>query len=559
MSLCHSLLKHDQLQLLDGGLSAPKFKEFLISPCLRLLTEIVSFDGGALSGSVFSRRDIILRRLDTLLDTFSPQQETTDRRRPTVRRNAQRLLLALLRYLDPGSRAELVSQGKILYSCLRRLSSDGGDIVRDLLNSFRKHLIEADLPKQVKSRFLNSGNLSQLAALYDFEPEEIDTNDESKYIPSVREVAHQLLVQVCTTKSGILLQQSAWYPMGFDFEASARDDEDGIDLGLDSPYYFDEYTTAVPVKNTNLSAFFQSLRPHRDTLQADLMIKTFETAPELVADYFTKKPKLATTPKAESSWRGQFAFIYSVVNLPVPVNCGWHDGMLAAPPPLSIVVESILPRPMDRSAITQCLKSSDEITVMSAARLMTKVLTKLNRVRKMFSTAVSSPDIWNQASMKLCELVASRAPTYHDFVTALQNASKTQVLVRQAILECMAMYYKALPMSTVGSKFDVGPLLMEAIERLIAADIDASDQEDLSLQVINLTEIASLSSTVRWWYKPKPDQLSPLLTLIKAYVRTASLTEDRTVFRVIADVLHGSANCSTGRYCHQCSDKQPPQ
>ena len=141
----------------------------------------------------------------------------------------------------------------------------------------------------------------------------------------MREDIHKFLLQACTTQDGALLQQSGWYPSGFDFEASTRTDDDGIDLGLDSPYYFDEYESAVPVRNANLSAFLQSLRPDKDTLQAELIVAIFEAAPELVADYFTKRPKFTSRPNDEAAWRGQVAFIFSVINLPVPHNCGAQD------------------------------------------------------------------------------------------------------------------------------------------------------------------------------------------------------------------------------------------
>jgi len=39
------------------GLDAPKHKEFVISPCLRLATEVTSFDGGVLAREIYKRRE----------------------------------------------------------------------------------------------------------------------------------------------------------------------------------------------------------------------------------------------------------------------------------------------------------------------------------------------------------------------------------------------------------------------------------------------------------------------------------------------------------------------
>lgn len=55
--LCRTVLHHQHLRLIKRGLDAPKHKEFVISPCLRLLTELVSFDGGLLAREVYKRRE----------------------------------------------------------------------------------------------------------------------------------------------------------------------------------------------------------------------------------------------------------------------------------------------------------------------------------------------------------------------------------------------------------------------------------------------------------------------------------------------------------------------
>ena len=55
--LCRTLLQHQHLRLIKRCLDAPKHKDFLISPCLRLLTDAVAFDGGAMAKSVYKRRE----------------------------------------------------------------------------------------------------------------------------------------------------------------------------------------------------------------------------------------------------------------------------------------------------------------------------------------------------------------------------------------------------------------------------------------------------------------------------------------------------------------------
>ena len=515
LSLGQALLRSDQVQLIERGLSAPKSKEYLISPCLRLLTEITSFDGGALVGNVFSRRDRLLKRLDSLLDPPRDTGESLDRRRPTVRRNAQRFLLALLKYLDHHAKAELITQGRAVYACLRNLSLDGGDIVRDVLKAVRRDLVDADLPKHSKSRFLNSGNLILFAPLYDYEPELVDLQNQDERILTVRDTVHDFLSYVCSSFNGALVPQSGWYPMGFDAEPNQEAIEDTLDLGLDSPYYFDGYTSTIPVKNTNLSTFLQRLKPQNDSLQAELVINIFTHAPELVAEYFSKKQKFSLQATEDAMWRNMFAFLFSVVQMPTPTFCGWQNKLPASPPPASVVIESVLPRPLDRTTLTQCLKSKDHIVIMSVARLVTIALRKSQTVVSQFRNATGNSDLWQQASDRLIDQVAVRCPQFQDFVAALQQLPEDWPRVRSSILECIATYLKAIPKSAASAKFDVGPRLMKMLTEL---GHEVTNEDSASLlrdQLDYLVIIASISPVTKWWHKAKAEELSPLLVLLK--------------------------------------------
>ncbi|ETN42118.1 uncharacterized protein HMPREF1541_04058 [Cyphellophora europaea CBS 101466] len=511
LSLCHSLLKSDQLHLLDRGLSAPKHKDFVISPCLRLLTEMISFDAGALAADVFSRRDVLFKRLDTLLDASTRRQDEADRRRPTVRRNAQRLLLAMLRYLDAEAKTELITQGKALYSCIRSLIFDGGDIVRDILKTVRLSLLGSELQKATKTRFLNAGNLQLFAQLYDFEAEEVD---ETTDVVSVRQAAHDFLIHACTSDTGAVVAQNGWYPANYELHGSFDDDDSGIDLGLDSPYYADDYTTSVPVKNTNLSLFLQKLKPASDVLQAELVTKIFAAAPELVADYFCKRPKSLGAPSDDDSWLGEFGFLFSVVDLPAPPHLGFGVRSAISPPPLSIAAENILPRSLDRTTTTAFLKKTEDMTTMSACRLLTVALRKLGTVIKMFRSVSGPRHLWIQAITKLSSIITARAPLYNEIVAALQKTPKDNQAVRGAVLECMAAYKKVLPAATAASSFDITPALLGVLQQLHRIGNDSPAQDGLETQKVALVTIAGLSRGTKWWHKPSTEHLSPIMALL---------------------------------------------
>ena len=517
LSLCRTLLERDQLRLFDRGLTSVKTKEFLISPCLRLLTEIVSFDGGEVANSLYLRRDTVFKRLDVLLDygRTAKYEDEDQKSRPTVRRNAQRYVLANFKFPSSGVKGDLIAEGKILRRVLQGINRDGPDIIGDVLRSVKNDILEdAALSRKSKTRFLNTPNLGSLASLYsvDDRPEMRDGLDGSEDASAsvglledktIRTRVHNLLLTICTRQeNGVFLPDSGWYPLGNDPEETIdQGEEETIDLGLDSPLYFDSYDRKVPVKNGTLSTFIQGLRPATDTLQAALLLKIFEAAPELVADYFSTQRGFTSEPKAEPAWLGGAAFLFSVIELPIPVYCGWDSKLPAMPPPVSIAIESILPRPLDRSTVTRCLNLNHEVITLFAARALTVALKKLQKVLALFRTASHEPELWIQASDKLKKAFSQRCPQIKVVIQALQRAPKDDLNLRGALMELLAMYFRVLPTAALREKFDASTALMGVITRIDSEATDESEKGELLEQMSHLVIVAEISPLTNWWNK----------------------------------------------------------
>ncbi|KAL2438495.1 hypothetical protein ABEF95_011224 [Exophiala dermatitidis] len=518
LSLCHSLLKRDQLRIFDKCLSLPRSKERITIACLQLLTEIISFDGGALAGNVFGRRDYLYRRLDGFfVQTPAEGAESTA---STVHRAALEFLLANLKYLDTESKTELITHGKTLYSAVRTLPRERANVVIQTLKVLEKSVLDDEsLSKHIRGRCFNSGFLSALAKLYDYADTSSDNTAEVDGGSSnVRDALQHLLIQVCTTTKGPLLRQTGWYPPGSNPDILPQDGN-MVYLGFDSPYYSDDYTQKVPVKNGTLSIFIQGLKPESDSLQANVIISVFKAAPELVADYFTKKPKFVVQPGDDPLWRGHFAFLFSVVQLPVPPNCGWHGGLPVTPPPLSIAIESILPRPLDRSTLTKCLQTKDDIIIISAARVLTVAMDKLASVLDIFDNAPPSTTLWAQASTRLLNLFIDRVPPMQELVTALQSLDQDNEQVRTSVLECLATYHKVLPATTAASKFDIGPTLSKTLRRLESDTLNEDARSMLDEQLQHLVQIANVSLATKWFFKTASDPVSLIVQLLRYCVQ----------------------------------------
>jgi nucleolar pre-ribosomal-associated protein 1 len=503
LSLCKSLLLKDQLRLLDRGLTATKTKEHLISPCLRLLTEIVSFDGGEVAALIHSKKDTTFRRLEVFLGQRTQESDAPEdaRQRPTLRRIAQRYLLANLKFQTASAKGEIIARGKILRACLQYLKHDQADIIRDVLVVLENDIVRtSSLTKGIKSRLFTYSNLSSLANLYTFH-EPTATVYSSR---SVRDQVDTLLRLICTQQdSGILLRQNGWYHAGSNPDKTLAVAADPTKIHPDlCPPSGSKHREKCPVRNGTISTFILGLKPELDRLQASLLLDVFRAAPELVADYFSKRSNFIPEPKDTPAWLGQSAFLFSVIQLPVPTYCGWEDTYTSLPPPSSTVIESILPRPLDRPNITRCLNLNHEVITLFAVRAVTVAFQKLKKVLDVYRDATSNLESWKQGSSDLLSAFSQRCPLAKDVLSTLQRTPKSDEQLRGSVIELIANYHQVLPHLIMLERFDTPLLLVDAIKRV------GNDSEDQPLkssrfsELENLMKIAQMSSDTNWWRKP---------------------------------------------------------
>ncbi|PGH26828.1 hypothetical protein AJ80_01407 [Polytolypa hystricis UAMH7299] len=540
LALCKFLLDKEQLKLFNRGFTASKSKEHLISPCVRLLTEIVGFDGGSVARLVFAKRDITFKRLDIFLSSRSTpteEEEAEDRRKPTLRRIAQRYVLANLKFQSAGAKEELIGQGKLIRAFLEDIRKDSRDIIIDIIRALDRHIIsDSSLTRSAKSRFLNRWNLERLVTLYGFEK---DSDEAVTGEESVSNGIHNFLVSVCTsTEKGVLLPETGWYPTGSNPDVLPTENDGAIPLGLDSPIHFDKYKESVPVRNGNLSTLTQFLRPDSDTRQMELLLKIFKAAPELVYDFFSKRMMFTSDPKPTPSWLGESAFLFSTIQLPVPVNCGWRDGTPLVPPPVSVVIESILPKPLTQKVLTRCINQNTDVVTLFAIRIITLSLRKLQAVLKIFrADREPRSDVWNQASSNLIGEFCRRCPTMKDVIQLFRQTPKDNLQQQDAVLELLAAFYQVIPTIALEEKFDVSLTLVEVLNRLNEPELSEEDREPLLSQLANLLTVAQESPTMRWWQKPGSLEFSAFTSVLKVLAGASDRTPLEDIRTLLQEVL----------------------
>ena len=504
LALCKSLLQKEQLKLFNRGLTATKAKEHLISPCLRLLTEIVSFDGGAVARLIYSTRYITFKRLDVFLTPNRSQLEDgpDGSKTSTLRRNAQRYVLANLHFQHAAAKSDLIDQHKVIRAFLEYVRKDPRDIVHDIVGGIDRDVIQDnDLSRNAKAKFFSRWNLEKLVRLYGYDRESDEPNPEGI---SIANEVHVVLMKICqTTGTGALLGETGWYPTGSGPETLPTEDEECIRLGLDSAVHLDRYRNSVPVRNGTLSYLAQALRPDADSLQIELLLTMFKTAPELVADFFTKKSMFVEDPKATASWMAESAFLFSTVQLPVPENFGWKDKPPAMPPPVSIAIESILPRPLTQKVLARCLNQNAEIVTLFAVRVLTLAFRKLRQVLQAFRVPHdASQQYWDQAASKLVAEFCSRCPSVTDVIVLFRRTSKEDLQQQEAVAELLVCFYEVLPDFAFEESFDVSLVLVDILKKLEVPNLSMDDYEMLLGQLQSILTIARQSISMRWWQQP---------------------------------------------------------
>ncbi|KAL3475134.1 ribosome 60S biogenesis N-terminal-domain-containing protein [Aspergillus californicus] len=524
IALCKHLLQKEQLRLFNRGLTANKTKEHLISPCLRLLTEVVSFDGGAVSRQLYVARHITFKRIDVFLTPNKAQLEdaSDDPNASTLRRNAQRYVLANLKFQHASNKTDVIEQQKVIRAFLEHLRKDPREIVVDIIRAIERDILQDNsLSRNTKTKFFSRWNLERLVTLYGYDQESEQANSTGV---SLADETHKLLMTVCTKpEHGVLLPETGWYPNASDPQSLPTEEDSSIDLGLDSAAYMDKYHDSVPVRNGTLSYLIHSLRPDSDSLQIALLLAIFKAAPELIAGYFAKKAMFVSDPKPTPSWLAECTVLFSTVSLPVPAYCGWKERLPSVPPPVSIVIESILPRPLAQKTLTRCLNMNAEIITIFAVRILTASFNKLRAVLKIFQADHGeNQSLWAQAADKLIVEFCNRCPLIKDVLTLFRRTAKEDLQQQDAVSELLSCFYEVIPDAALEEVFDVSLILVDILKRLDEDNLDSDDSELLLSQLQNILKIAQQSASLRWWQQPASIKLSAFTSILRVLINTSS-------------------------------------
>ncbi|KAI0889010.1 ribosome 60S biogenesis N-terminal-domain-containing protein [Annulohypoxylon maeteangense] len=533
LGICRTLLQKRQQESIAKNLSADNGKDFIISPTLRLLREVVCLDGGTLAAPTFRARNYTFKSLARNMGLRYLGEGVEDPKRPSVRTNAIRFLLGSLRLLYVEAKRDLLSQKDIVAALMRHIRKDPPSLIYEILNTLRSSVIlDKKLPKEIKIRILNAYSLIRIAELYGHPEDVTEQEGESEgERPSVEDSAHAFLLAACTdSDAGIRRSEHGYYPDGVDPNAapSSANDDQPVDFGIDSIPWMSKFENDVPVRNMLLAEFIQTLRPWSSTKQNDLLVAIFEKSPELIAHYFCHRKSFSFDPKLTATWIGYAALLYNAVQLPIPSFFGHAKGYARVPPPTSVVLGNIIPLPMTLKAITRCFSIKSKLASFYAIRLLTLSIQKLGRALEMYREASPSSDsLWEEAARRLLDDFYQRIPDMKDIIKCYLAMDQNDLLQRQAASRLLLLYYEVIPQFSLRAKFDVSPILLSTIKKVETSEETGEDMVMSLLELENLCAIAKYSPNMRWFARTSDMSHSPFTTLLRLSVeKTTGLSNE---------------------------------
>ncbi|CAE6338620.1 unnamed protein product [Rhizoctonia solani] len=463
---------------------------------------------------------------------------------PSVRIALINLILALLPF---------TLSLELFTALFKGISQDEGVIVKLILEAcWEKIWGDVKVPKSLKVKVFGGLGI-YLQPLYD----RTDPDATDPLAPA--DVVHHFLLALCTKPgTGLCFRSKGWYPRPSEnpFEEQRPAGKEGGAEEEDG-----EMSTKGTVYNPLLLKLLRTLRPAVDARQHELAVRILNVCPDLVGVYFAKGAAqlgLSLEPRLSTRWITSIGFIAAVVKAEIPVDSFYVDtpshaptgsstskGVYRAdPPPLSIIIESIVPNVITRSWLTKGLLTKSvpagesnsaptnpgTLVQHTTIRLITQCLLKLSNVLEAF------PPGWSERTAEIVDAVRKRVPEFGVVAGIAQEASKAlqksedtimdsetrarQLLLAEGSLRLTWLYARVLPGTMAETRFDVGKLLQETE---IEAPEDSQTNGIGGLRVmcqIHMLRLLGENDQFVWSAKPPGSQHTHMYRLLSLHLRT---------------------------------------
>ncbi|KAF9207962.1 hypothetical protein BGZ49_010158 [Haplosporangium sp. Z 27] len=442
-------------------------------------------------------------------------------------------LLAFFVRGDVTVKKEIMEMPDLFQAALKDLHNDAFPLVKQTLTILTNNIVmDNGLPRATKISFFSTSFLVNQLKLYS-RVESVPNSDQT-----IAQLIHGFMMALCTTPGvGICFQDAAWYPPSTLRSTTSVEKQSG------------EGTKHI--FNKTISQLLTHLRPTEHILQQELVVSILTACPELVRPFW-QKASMQMEPRLSARWLANMTLLHKITEIPVPNLYLQHTGLFAShPPPVSTIIENILPSCVNRAILSKGLQHSSMLvryfTIVELAAAFQKTEQVLNVMQSavkalatdeeevqatnetmdidetVIGTRYADPPAqqWASAITLLLAELRRRVPDIQ-IVISIHNGiqSKTQAevdeeekirldLFNNGVLRLIKYYQQFLPQAVSESRFDIGKLI----------PLDFSTVQAGTL--IHLLELLLVLNDFRWSNKAQDGSSSHLSKLLSLFLTTA--------------------------------------
>ena len=290
---------------------------------------------------------------------------------------------------------------------------------------------------------------------------------------------------------------------------------------------------------------------------------------------------LTLEPRLSSRWIASISFFGTIVSLPVPIFSFQlldSTSYLPLPPPLSTILENVLPSMNLRNHFTKGLQSSSGLVQHCTALALARCLLKLQNVIRICNRIGNSLEeneeggLWYTRRREIEREARKRVPDLQVIIALSQlvgnqeggsaNVKPNQIktaLLAEAAQRLLWMYQRSLPELVAEARFDFGKLLVHFSEEGIERDMRSLPHTAISLhnlRTLHTLRLLQGSDQFAWSGKctfpfswpPVPTDIilasssrTYLYALLKVYLVSEAYTTRTAIASLVAQILSRSA------------------
>jgi len=188
---------------------------------------------------------------------------------------------------------------------------------------------------------------------------------------------------------------------------------------------------------------------------------------------------LTLEPRLSTKWITNIAYFANVISLPIPTATFYLSNQLynPTPPPLSTILENILPSVNTRKNLSKGLQSPSGLVQHCTALALSKCLIKFQHVLKKFQEIAlkleeDEDGQWSRRCREVESEMRKRVPDFMVVIAFGQQTQKTptgttsaeinqnkKALLAESAQRLLWLYQNCLPAVVSDARFDVGKLL----------------------------------------------------------------------------------------------------